>query len=412
MKKTEFYRLLTETVRKYPELTREITFLLRSVHQTESDSVDDDVLLRFFKEHGVTLDAVGPVNAAAASAADNARPDQQSEKKQSGKVFSVHSPFSDEIVERLKLADRNLHYRNWANAVRAIPDLTHPLPEVDQQFVEDAKKIWKENVYGNDDILQVILRHSVEYSKTGRTMPILLVGEPGIGKSLVAQNYGKVLKLPCTFLSGPSASAGRGLSGAPNLYVGAGVGAIAQAMIDHGIGNPVVVIDEIEKTATGRSGSPDFQSELLNVLDERNTLWYDNFLEVRVDASHIPFIFTANDKERIIPPLLDRMEVIQMEKPTKEMMYGITEKFILPNTLAQYSDRTISFEKGTLDLLVDLLWKNKNHSCRAYQKAVDILVSNAYFRGLETGDAIRVEEKEVQKVVDLCLNNKGKSMGF
>jgi ATP-dependent Lon protease len=319
MKKTEFYRLLAETAKKYPNLSGEIERLLESVQQSKEKTIDDDVLLVFWKDHLVSPDAFGIT--------------LSREKKPSGKVFQVHSPFSKEIKERLQLAERNLHYRNWANAVRAIPDSTSPLPEVDKQFVQDAKKIWEENIYGNEDILKVILRHSVEYSKTGRTMPILLVGEPGIGKTLIAQNYGKVMKLPCSFLSGPSASAGRGLSGAPNLYVGAGVGAVVQAMIDHGIGNPIVCIDEIEKATGGYSRSPDFQSELLNALDERNTSWYDNFLEMRVDASHIPYIFTANDKEQIIPPLLDRMEVIQMEKPTKEMMNGITKKFIVPNTL-------------------------------------------------------------------------------
>jgi DNA polymerase III delta prime subunit len=133
---------------------------------------------------------------------------------------------------------------------------------------------------------------------------------------------------------------------------------------------------------------------------------------MRVDASHIPYIFTANDKEQIIPPLLDRMEVIQMEKPTKEMMNGITKKFIVPNTLAVYSDRTICIEEDTVDLLVDLLWKNKSHSCRPYQKAEEILVSSAYFRGIETNSAVRVGDKDVQEAVELCLNNKTKTMGF
>ena len=338
---------------------------------------------------------------------------ERAEEKPNGKVYQVHKPYSNEIRQRIKLAEHNDHYRNWANAVKAVPEYTLPLPDVDGEFLHRAKETWHQNICGNDDVLQVILRHIIEYSKTGKTMPILLIGEPGVGKTLVAKNYGKILNLPGSFISAPSASGGRGLSGAPNLYVGAGVGAIVQAMIDNRAGNPVVCIDEVEKAVHGYGRSPDFQDELLAVLDESNAAWFDNFLEIEVDASHIPFIFTANEKELISPPLLDRMEVVKMESPTIEMFHCITREFALPKALAAYPDDRIYFGDHEADMLVDMLWNRGNRSCRTYQKAVELLVSKAYLSVLESNHSVQITEQNVLETVIMCSHDvRTKSIGF
>ena len=329
-----------------------------------------------------------------------------------GTVYPVHGPYSDGILARMELAGEDEHYRNWANTLRSLPEYTLPIRDVDPSFVKRAREIWRENICGHEEVLQVILRHSVEYQRTGRTVPILLLGDPGIGKTLVARNYGRILDLPCSFLPAPAASMGRGLAGAPNVYVGAGAGAVVQAMIDHEIGNPVIVIDEVEKAedAPGRPGV--FQNELLAALDESSRRWCDNFLEVEVDASHIPYILTANEPESIPPPLLDRMEVVGMKNPDLEMMHRITRLFTLPGALKEYDTDRIEIGDGEIGMLVDMLWMKGNRSCRPYQKAVKMLVSQAYLRMLEGNGTVRITEKEILEAVARSENPRGKTMGF
>ena len=396
MTKRDFYCILEQIAVEKPQLSKEIEELALLVNA--SDSIEKAVT-DYLKNHPALAECF--------------RDHPEYVQKPDGKVFQVHEPYSNEIRQRMKLAEHNEHYRNWANAIKAVPTYTLPVPNVDGSFIQRAKDIWHQNIYGNEEVLQTVLRHSIEYSRTGKTMPILLIGSPGVGKTLVAKNYGSILNLPSSFISGPSASVGRGLSGAPNLYVGAGVGAIVQSMIDKNAGNPVICIDEVEKTSVGHSRSPDFQNELLAVLDESNVAWYDNFLEITVDASHIPFIFTANEKDLISSPLLDRMEVIKMEEPSLEMMHSITKEFTLPKALKAYDTEQIEFRDRELDMLVDKLWNSGNHSCRAYQKAIEVLVSSAFLTVIEKNQSVRITEDDIYHTVAMCSHNRRtKVIGF
>ena len=400
MSRKKLFELLERIAKEKPELCKEIEDFAKRVIACGGELEETNLLAEFKSAHPEIAGILADFESETAECGD-------------GKIFPVHKTFSDEIRQRIKLAKENDHYANWANAIKSIPAFTLPLPVVDSTFLSRAKEIWKENVYGNDEILRVLLRHCIEYSKHGKTMPILLLGDPGIGKTLVARTYGKIMNLPCSFLSGPSAASGRGLAGAPNLYSGAGVGAVVQAMIDHKAGNPVLCIDELDKAVESFRKDSVFQNELLSLLDESGETWYDNFLEISVDASHLICVMTANEINEISRPLLDRMEIIRMEAPDKETMHNITKKMTLPEVLRVYEEDRVCFPERELDLLVDMLWDGGNHSCRPYQKAVSLLVSDAYLAAVETNSNVCISEENVRKTAAMWSRKKSCSgIGF
>ena len=412
MSKTEFYHFLEYVLRSEPSLWSDIRELTVLVYYSESDIVDREEVAEFVKARPALREYFLKFDRAELEAL--VREPEPEEEQPRGTVYPVHKPFPAKIRQRIRLAEDNEHYRNWANSVRAVPEYTLPLPEVNGVFIRSAKEIWRRNISGNEEALQAVLRHCIEYGKTGKTSPILLVGPPGVGKTLIAHTYSDVLSLPGSFVSGPSAAAGRGLSGAPNIYIGAGAGVIAQAMIDHKAGNPAICIDEIDKI-NGRTDRPaDFQSELLSALDDSSSAWFDNYLEIEVDASHIPYIFTANETDPISPPLLDRMEVIRLESPTRDTIRAIVTEHTLPRALGLYEEGSVVFGEHEIEILVDLLWNSGVHSCRGYQKAIEQLVSSAYLKGLEEDSIpVRITEEDVRGAAALCVQGrKAKSIGF
>lgn len=179
-----------------------------------------------------------------------------------------------------------------------------------------------------------------------------------------------------------------------NMYVGSSAGAIVQALITTRTGNPVICIDEIDKASGGHTGTPNFQNELLSALDDSCEHWHDNYVELDLDISHIPFVFTANNIDAISTPLLDRMEVIEMEVPTREMLHEIAEYHMLPKVLDTYNHSQLKIGENTIAALVDYMWDAGNRSCRPYKKAIDLLVSDAYLEMLESNRSVIITERD------------------
>ena len=259
------------------------------------------------------------------------------------RVKALH--LSEEIEKKLLKEVNRLAKQPYGSAeasvIRNYLDVCLEMPwnkqTKDRADVAKAKALLDREHFGLDKvkerILELIAVRQINPDAKGKIL--CLVGPPGVGKTSIAISVAKAMNRKLSRLSLGGVRDEADIRGHRKTYIGAMPGRIVDAMIRSGSMNPLLVLDEIDKLSSDMRGDP--ASALLEVLDsEQNYAFRDHFLEIPVDLSRVMFITTANTTDTIPRPLLDRMEVIELNSYTDEEKVEIAKRHLLPKQLKEH----------------------------------------------------------------------------
>lgn len=209
---------------------------------------------------------------------------------------------------------------------------------IENMDINKARKILDRDHYGLQDVKERIteMLATIMISPDIKGQIICLVGPPGVGKTSVAKSIAKAANRNYARISLGGIHDEAEIRGHRKTYIGSMPGRIVNALIEAGSFNPLILLDEIDKMANDYRGDP--ASAMLEVLDgEQNVSFRDNYIELPIDLSKVLFITTANDRNGIPEPLLDRMEIIELPSYTYEEKFHIAKKHLIPKQMKEHN---------------------------------------------------------------------------
>lgn len=268
--------------------------------------------------------------------------------------------------------------------------------------IKNARKILDKEHYGLKKVKERILEFiAVRKLNKGAKGPILcLVGPPGVGKTSIASSIAHALDKNFVRMSLGGVTDEAEIRGHRRTYIGAMPGRVISLMKEAKQKNPVFLMDEIDKVGNNYRGDP--ASGLLEVLDPvQNKTFTDHYMELPFDLSEVFFVTTANTTSTIPGPLLDRMEIINLEGYTPNEKFNIAKRYLVPRQLKEsgLSEENITISDGAIEDII--AYYTREAGVRTLEQNISKIIRKA---------AMNIVEGEKEKI-SITKKNLNKFLG-
>lgn len=269
----------------------------------------------------------------------------------------VSLAFEKELAKLERIPIQAPDYNVQLNYLQTLTTLPWSKYTQDNLNLNNAEKQLNRDHYGLEKVKERILEHLAMLRVSGKMKsPIIcLYGPPGVGKTSLGKSIATALGRKYVRISLGGVHDEAEIRGHRRTYVGAMPGRIIKALVKAESNNPLFVLDEIDKVSD-RNHNGDPQSALLEVLDpEQNSAFHDNFLDLDYDLSQVMFVATANTLSTIPRPLLDRMEIIEVEGYLAEEKKEIAKRHLIPKAQenVNFSNGKLKFSSSAIDVLIE-----------------------------------------------------------
>ncbi|MCY4643388.1 MAG: endopeptidase La, partial [Bacteriovoracales bacterium] len=273
--------------------------------------------------------------------------------------------------------------------------------------IKKAKSILREDHYGLEDVKSRIIEYlsvrSLLKEEDGHATILCLAGPPGVGKTSIAKSLAESMGRRFLRISLGGVRDEAEIRGHRRTYVGALPGKIIQALKKAEVGNPLILLDEIDKMNSDFRGDP--ASAMLEVLDpEQNKNFGDHFLEVEYDLSKVMFVCTANDISQIQGPLRDRMEIINIAGYTPYEKLQIAKRYLLKKSTKSNGLEKFKINMGDRSLTKLIMGYSKEAGVRGVERNINAICRKIATEVVEKNlDPSKKKFKVTEKLVEKYL---------
>lgn len=341
--------------------TEVLTYLSRELQMLElKNKIQDKVKHELDKQHRdyILSQQLKTIQEELGGSAQQQQIDELRQKAATKKWNSeVQEIFERELNKLYRLNPNSMDYSVQVNYLETLVELPWGEYTEDNFDLTHAQQILDRDHYGLEKVKERIIEYLavLKLKKNMKSPIICLTGPPGVGKTSLGKSIAEALGRKYVRMSLGGLRDEAEIRGHRKTYIGAMPGRIIQNIRKAKSSNPVFVLDEIDKVI-GANINGDPSAALLEVLDpEQNTTFYDNFLEVEYDLSHVLFLATANTLSTVHPALRDRMEVIEISGYLLEEKIEIARRHLIPKLLKEHGlkPNQLSFTKKAIQTIIE-----------------------------------------------------------